>query len=118
MRVSYGYLAGNGRWAIVSFETDMPTHEDVVAELKRRAEIQVDTAKKIAGIELDYSETSVALLDKMIDDLWGRNPPNAMDSMVALFGAYLGEVVVRQLDGRWAEKEGGWAVDFELPDGS
>ncbi len=95
-----------------------PAHESIIAELKRRAEVQVNMAKQISGVDLDYSEASVAKLDAIIEDSWGGQVPGQLDAMVEIFGAYLGEVFVRQLNGHWAEQEGNWVVDFSLPDGS
>ena len=95
----------------------MPTHEEVLGELKRLAQIHVDTSKRIAGLDFDYSAASMNLLDPMIESSWGANPPTQLDAIVQIFGAYLGEVLVRTLDGRWAEKDGRWVVEISLPNG-
>jgi hypothetical protein len=58
----------------------------------------------------DYSESSVAALDEWADRLWdpaGPRPGEAeLDSNSKLMGAYLGEVIIRNLGGKWVFKKG------------
>ena len=96
----------------------MPPSPEILNELKRIAQIHVDTAKQISGLDFDYSEASMALLDPMIEENWGENPPTQLESIVKIIGAYIGEVIVRHLQGQWAEGDGRWVVEFPLPDGS
>jgi hypothetical protein len=75
--------------------------------------------------ELDYSEESVRTLEDMIDRqfadwwLWPRKAVAKKNLPIAsLVGAYLGEVMIRHIGGRW-----GWMPDFdvaavELPSGT
>jgi hypothetical protein len=96
----------------------MSEYDEAVVELKRRARIQVDTAKELSGIDLDYSEDSITKLDNIISNAWNGQVPQQLDAMIEMFGAYLGEVLSRNIDGRWTLKEGTWMIDFPLPDGS
>lgn len=88
-------------------------------DLRRAAEIHVDLAKKSFKYHFDYSEESVAFLDQMIDELWGEEQPVMVEAMVHVFGAYLGEVIVRRLHGAWVEnEEGDIQIELHLADGS
>ena len=78
------------------------------------AELFVDLASKVGGVALDYSEGSVASLDPWVDGLWdpkGPKPSEAqLDSNTKLIGAYLGEVMIRTIGGRWV-----WSLDPKQP---
>lgn len=96
----------------------MPIPQEIQDELKRLAQIHVDTAKQISGLDFDYSEASIALLDPMIENNWGAEVPSQLDAMVQIIGAYVGEVIVRNLQGEWAQADGRWVVEFAIPHGS
>ncbi len=96
----------------------MPIPQEILNELQRLAQIHVDTAKRISGLDFDYSEESVALLDPMIEQNWGITPPVQLESIVQIIGAYLGEAIVRNLHGQWAGGDGRWVVELTIPDGS
>ena len=65
------------------------------------------TLRKRFDIQFDYSEHSLAVLDDVISKCWSA-PPKKLDTMVAMFGSYLGETIRRQLGGLWAEDEVGY----------
>lgn len=66
----------------------------------------VETARRVSGVDLDYSEESLARLETIIDSF--RNDGVKTDAIVdTLFcmGCYVGEVFVRQGSGMWKRTE-------------
>jgi hypothetical protein len=68
------------------------------------------------GYQLDYSQASIAEVERMIDELytdwrpWRRGKIAKKNLPIAsLVGAYVGEVMVRELGARW-----GWMPDFDV----
>lgn len=68
------------------------------------------------GWELDYSEPSLRTIEEMIERQfadwrpWRRGKAARKNTPIAsLVGAYVGEVMVRHLDGEW-----GWMPDFDV----
>ncbi len=97
----------------------MATSQEILNELKRLAQIYVDTSKSISGLDFDYSEASIALLDPMIEENWGAKPPVQLEAVVQIIGAYIGEVISRNLHGQWIENNNGrWVVEIIATDGS
>jgi hypothetical protein len=67
----------------------------------------VAMAREGAGIRLDYSPRSLALIDRMIDGIRREHPPaEAVAPALTGFGAYAGEVLHRSAGAEW--------VDFDL----
>ena len=61
--------------------------------------------------QLDFSEASIARLDNLIAIAWPE-PPAHLDTMVGLFGYYLGETACRQLNWQWvAGINGDWHIE-------
>ena len=66
----------------------------------------VESAQRISGVSLDYSEASLPALESIIDSF--RNDGVTADEIVdTLFcmGCYVGEVFVRQRAGAWKRTE-------------
>jgi hypothetical protein len=68
------------------------------------------------GWELDYSEQSLGAIEEMIDSQfadwrpWRRGKTAKKNEPIAsLVGAYVGEVMVRNVGGQW-----GWMPDFDV----
>ena len=83
------------------------------------------------GIPLDFSPASLLGLDAYLDTTVGPEgyapnaeewaPDPAQQTLVLLYGSYLGEVVRRRIGGAWQEPRGGddaLGVHLLLPDGS
>jgi hypothetical protein len=75
----------------------------------------VDFARE-SGYELDYSEASLPTVERIIDAEfsdwrpWRRGKAKKANVPVAsLVGAYVGEVMVRNLGGTW-----GWMPEFDV----
>lgn len=76
---------------------------DLEPQMRRAAEVFVATSSDAgADYVFDFSAASVKQLDRMIARDWppGEKPS---DEVVAVMGAYLGEVLVRTLGGRWTQ---------------
>jgi len=83
--------------------------------MRRLAEQFVDSMREF-GWELDYSEQSVRTIEDMIERQfsdwrpWRRGKAAKKNEPIAsLVGAYVGEVMVRHLDGEW-----GWMPEFDV----
>ncbi|MER6531572.1 hypothetical protein [Streptomyces sp. NPDC001508] len=76
----------------------------------------VATMREGARVRLDYSAQSLWRVDRMIDDIRREGAPYAaVQDVLRGFGAYTGEVIVRQTGAEW------WASGGDLwirtPDG-
>jgi hypothetical protein len=90
------------------------------------AELAVRVAREEYDTELDYSSESLERLDGEIDSLRedGLDGEEAAE-VLFVFGCYLGEVMVRQLGGRWVpvgrsplKDVSPWPMVVTLADGS
>jgi hypothetical protein len=64
-------------------------------------------------MDFDYSEASVGRLDDFAGQLWDPDRPpgeDELDNLTKLMGAYLGEVMIRHVRGRWR-----WDPDGRIP---
>jgi hypothetical protein len=83
--------------------------------MKRLADEFVESMRDF-GWELDYSEKSVETLEAMIDRQFGDWRPWRRGQVArknfpiaSLVGAYLGEVMIRNVGGQW-----GWMPEFDV----
>jgi len=66
------------------------------------ADTCVEAAKRISGLNLDYSPESLALVDRQLDRFAGEGQDSSkIASTLFCFGCYVGEVLVRNLGGHW-----------------
>jgi hypothetical protein len=64
----------------------------------------VAMAREGAGIRLDYSPRSLALLDRIIDGIRREHPPaESVTPVLTGFGAYTGEVLHRTAGAVWVD---------------
>ncbi|MEK7858769.1 MAG: hypothetical protein AAB320_06460 [Elusimicrobiota bacterium] len=77
------------------------------------AELAIKTISEQCGVTLGYDEKSVVWLDGYIERLRGGIDPEFKDSLVGVFGSYLGECIRRRFGGRWDETDGRWAIRFD-----
>jgi hypothetical protein len=82
----------------------MPTLAESMADSAREA---MKLTRKYFVVELNYSEESLEELERVIDDYRIAMPDGDSSETVTLlarvWGAYLGEVLRRRLDGEWIE---------------
>jgi hypothetical protein len=86
---------------------------DLTVKQRKVSELFLETAKKLGDMTFDYSEQSVEQLESFVDRLWDPNAPPSeaeLDSLTKLIGAYLGEVMIRNVGGHWA-----WSPDRNMP---
>ncbi len=87
------------------------------------AQLCVDGAKKIDGIDLDFSAESLEYVDTVIES-WRTEEADLAQVATVLFtiGCYVGEVFVRHADAKWVVPENPEEETFplllEMPDGS
>jgi hypothetical protein len=72
-------------------------------DLRQLAAICRDAARRFFDVTLDLSPASLAVADRIISQ--ALETPEPTLGAVLPWGAYLGEVVVRHLDGRWAPRD-------------
>ena len=75
-------------------------------------------AREGAGVLLDYSPPSLALLDRIIDAIRQKGAPTeAIPPSLLGFGAYVGEVLVRGAGAQWTDFDADQRRFFEQPFG-
>jgi hypothetical protein len=92
----------------------------------RHAAIAVNAARKVSRVELDYSVQSLKELDRVLDGFHrDRADVEAIAETLFTFGCYVGEVFVRNAQGRWVDVEETpmknmeqFPIVIELPGGS
>jgi hypothetical protein len=72
-------------------------------ELKDDASRFVEYVKGQAGLTLDYSRSSINLLDSLVDQL-KTLPPKERTKLTLNMAAYLGETICRAFGGAWVNK--------------
>jgi hypothetical protein len=63
--------------------------------------------------EVGYDGAGVRWLDGYIQRQHERGDPAEQEVLVSALGAYLGECIIRNIGGEWAEREGWWHVRFD-----
>lgn len=87
------------------------------------AAVAVEAAAGVEGVALNYEVSSLASLDAILEQFHDdATDPDSIASTLFTFGAYIGEVIVREASGSWTMVEpghpldGGWPI-IELPGG-
>lgn len=84
----------------------------------RMAADVVKMAREGAGVRLDYTPGSLALLDRIIDGIRRERPPTEAVTRTLLgFGAYTGAVLVRGAGAAWLDFDPGQRDIFGQPFG-
>ncbi len=70
--------------------------------MAKTAAVCVALARKHFGETLDYSPESLNVVNRIIISGWGTEGTDPVDpQLTTVFGAYLGEIIVRRTRGRW-----------------
>lgn len=81
----------------------------IAQQMSESAKEAMKLTRKHFVVELNYSEESLQELDEVVDDFRLHMPdgerPETLALLVRTWGAYLGEVIRRQLGGAWVETE-------------
>ena len=84
----------------------------------RLAAEAVAVARRGAGLRLDYSPSSLALVDRIIDGIRREQPPaEAVAPVLTRFGAYTGEVLHRAAGAVWTDFDSAQRDMFGQPFG-
>ncbi|MEU6377752.1 hypothetical protein [Streptomyces sp. NPDC046909] len=82
--------------------TQPVTRPSAATKPMRWAADAVATMREGARVRLDYSAQSLWSVDRMIEDLRREGTPyGAVEAVLRGFGAYAGEVIVRQSGAEW-----------------
>lgn len=88
--------------ALWSVTTQQETRPHASAKPVRWAADTVATMREGARVRLDYSAQSLWRVDRMIEEIRRDGAPAAaVDQVLRGFGAYAGEVIVRQSGAEW-----------------
>lgn len=90
------------------------------------ARVCVETAKRVSAMDLDYSPSSLVIVDRQLEKFRQDNLGSAdIASTLFCFGCYVGEVLLRSLGGHWVRLEqsalsqhGGPPIVVHLDNGS
>jgi hypothetical protein len=87
------------------------------AELSDKMILELNTLFDDHPMELDLSEDSLAELDGLVETLWPEpiEDSDALDAIVANWGAYLGETILHNLGGHWAFRQDLDHVSIHFP---
>ena len=74
-----------------------------------------ETVKQSTGIDIQYDEAGVALLEEMIAKTLGVQPGGNNDRIAQYMGAFLGEAMVKSFGMYWTQREndGQWVVTIK-----
>ncbi|MFD1662025.1 hypothetical protein ACFSL4_28510 [Streptomyces caeni] len=82
--------------------TQQETRPHAAAKPARWAADTVAAMREGAGLRLDYSAQSLWRVDRLIEEIRREGAPyDAVESALRGFGAYAGEVIVRQTGAEW-----------------
>lgn len=89
---------------------DTITHFMTHNQFQQYADLHIDTTKKTLGVVLDYNEESILKIDEIISKGWPNAQSVIADSIILLFGSFLGEAMRHVFGGEWIETEQGWGL--------
>src|SRR6202000_3367386 len=94
----------------------MPGMDDPVpARVREYAEQAVAYVKRALGVTLEYDSDTLPLLDHYLRTV-GEAETHAIQLVIATAGSYFGEVVRRNLGGRWELQPSGEASPHRVDD--
>jgi hypothetical protein len=92
----------------------MPNFKDEQLQKKMLRESQICTESVMTTFDkmLDYSESSIRILDQVINELYKKKSlsQGSMDRLIVSFGAYFGQTFLNNMSGMWFQHP-----DFDLP---
>ncbi|MFD3663561.1 hypothetical protein ACFWVF_23745 [Streptomyces sp. NPDC058659] len=97
---------------------DHVSHTLRAADMSRYASAFASRATAQARLPLDFSGTSLRIVDRVVDGLRrGGDDPVAAAPILHELGAYVGEVLVRQARARWVDFDAATSELFRQPVG-
>lgn len=88
----------------------------MIEEIHANAELVVQQFSPLKAGGFGYDEESVCWLDGYIGRLRddGKfSTPEERRKIVGILGSYLGECIIRNFGGSWAQRDGNWCVAFD-----
>jgi len=82
-------------------------------QIRADAEFVESVISKALGKKASYSTDGVAWLDAFIQRQHERGDKNLYDQIVSAYGSYLGECIVQNVGGEWAQIDGSEAIAFD-----
>ena len=80
----------------------------------KKADEVIERLAPISGIDFGRNEDSVVWVDGFIEQY--REKPGDHDGLIVMLGCFLGECIVAEYGGEWANTDRGWAIRFEAGD--
>lgn len=81
--------------------------------IRRNAELVVETFAENNSVELDFDEESVEWIDGYIEKNRADWSPETAERLSVVLGSFLGECICRNYGGEWRETEHGFGVAFD-----
>ncbi|MCW8943708.1 MAG: hypothetical protein OQL27_02980 [Sedimenticola sp.] len=90
---------------IASLSASAPAAIKLAEQAAFAANQAVETAKKVDGTVLDYSPNSLKDIDKIVLGIRrGGTSPDEVKGILFILGAYVGEVIIRNIEGsQWSQ---------------
>ncbi len=87
--------------------------EDTLEDIRYNAEFVESVINEALGKKVGYSVEGVSWLDDFLQRQHERGDKRYVDRVVSVYGSYLGECIVENVGGRWAEVDGTQAIAFD-----
>lgn len=82
--------------------------------LEQYAAWAIQVHRQGSGVELRYDDDSVSRLDQWINDHRHEITPQGAEYMAAVFGAFVGECMRRELGGVWERQGEDWGIRLTM----
>lgn len=85
----------------------------ILDQIRSNAELVVSTFSQTSDVALSFDETGVEWVNGYIERNRSSLDPAQIDGLVNTLGSFLGECIVREHGGQWAEADGQYGVQFD-----
>ncbi len=91
------------------------TYSPAVEGLKANAEAAVEELSHLTEFPFGYNRASVVWLEGYLERMNAAGVFNGpgRDKLISIFGAFLGECIVRTCGGAWKKRGGPWGIAFD-----
>jgi hypothetical protein len=91
----------------------MTDESEVLAAIRKNAELVISVAQSELGKAIAYDEAGVEWLDGFIQRQHEQGNSQTRNGLVQTLGSYLGECIVRTFGGEWTIVDDTWAIRFD-----
>ena len=81
--------------------------------IRANAKLITSMAHEKLGQQITYDKAGVEWLDGYIQRQHEQGDPAIHDGLVNTLGSYVGECIIQNIGGQWAETNGNWYVRFD-----